>query len=218
MLVVAGLLAASPTLVVAESARLSPGTQVATSTVVKVIDADGHEREATFRYFLFVPADYAADETKRWPLVLFLHGSGERGDDLELVKKHGPPKFLDSKPDFPAVVISPQCPKDKRWNAAELAKLVDSIANNLRIDRQRLYVTGLSMGGLGTPICNGQFAMFNLQSFEPTMKPCRSIANCKLNIANWVCASLFDHASSFIQPSEGFRHVPARPVWPAPFA
>ena len=92
----------------------SPGQQVATSSIVKVIDGDGHEREVTLRYWLFVPIDYAADEAKLWPLVLFLHGSGERGDDLALVKKHGPPKFLDDRPDFPAVAISPQCPKDQR--------------------------------------------------------------------------------------------------------
>ena len=135
---------------IAPALELAPGKQIAASTSVKVAGDDGQEREVTLRYWLFVPADYSADETKRWPLVLFLHGSGERGDDLELVKKHGPPKLLDSKPDIPAVVISPQSPTERRWNAAELAKLVEFAANNLRIDRQRLYVTGLSMGGSGT--------------------------------------------------------------------
>jgi predicted peptidase len=131
-------------------AQPAPGKQVAASTVVKVAGDDGKEREVTLRYWLFLPADYAADEKKLWPLLLFLHGSGERGDDLELVKVHGPPKLIEAKPDFPCVTISPQCPKETRWNAAELAKFVDSVANNLRIDRQRLYVTGLSMGGSGT--------------------------------------------------------------------
>ncbi len=135
---------------VAQALEFEPGKQIAASTTVKLAGDDGQEREVALRYWLFVPADYSADESKRWPLVLFLHGSGERGDDLELVKEHGPPKLLDSQPDIPAVVISPQCPKQQRWNAAELAKLVDFAANNLRIDRQRLYVTGLSMGGSGT--------------------------------------------------------------------
>jgi predicted peptidase len=128
----------------------SPGKQIPASTTVKVADESGAQREATLRYLLFLPAQYAADEAKRWPLVLFLHGSGERGDDLELVKKHGPPKLVESKPDFPCIVVSPQCAKDSRWNAAELAKLVEALANTYRIDRQRLYVTGLSMGGSGT--------------------------------------------------------------------
>jgi predicted peptidase len=58
--------------------------------------------------------------------------------------------LIEAKPDFPCVTISPQCAAGSRWNAAELAKLVDFTANNLRIDRQRLYLTGLSMGGSGT--------------------------------------------------------------------
>jgi predicted peptidase len=136
-----------PALVAAEPA---PGTQVAASKVVKIATDDGTVREATLRYLLYLPAEYAADEAKKWPLVLFLHGSGERGDDLEKVKVHGPPKLLAAKPDLPAIVVSPQCPNDSRWNAQELAKLVDELANTYRVDRERLYVTGLSMGGAGT--------------------------------------------------------------------
>lgn len=132
------------------AADLTPGKQVEASAVVKVASDDGGQREVTLRYLLFLPAGYAAEESKKWPLVLFLHGGGERGNDLNLVKKHGPPKFLESKPDFPCVVVSPQCPAETRWNAAELAKLIEAVANNHRIDRERMYVTGLSMGGSGT--------------------------------------------------------------------
>ena len=102
------------------------------------------------RYLLGLPADYEKKADSRWPLVLFLHGSGERGDDLEKVKIHGPPKLLAAGKDLSAVVVSPQCPTGTRWNADELAKLVDHVANTYRVDRQRLYVTGLSMGGAGT--------------------------------------------------------------------
>jgi len=134
----------------ASAAEPTPGKQVAASTTVKVADDAGQEREVTLRYWLFVPAGYAADEAKKWPLLLFLHGGGERGDDLELIKKHGPPKFLEGKSDFPCVTIAPQCPTGERWKAAELARLVESVAGTLRIDRQRIYVTGLSLGGAGT--------------------------------------------------------------------
>jgi predicted peptidase len=138
-------------LIAAEAvATPTPGKQVASSATFKLAGDDGQERDVKIRYWLFLPADYSADESKRWPLLLFLHGGGERGDDLQLVKVHGPPKLIESKPDFPCITISPQCPKEVRWNAAELAKLVDVAANNLRVDRQRLYVTGLSMGGAGT--------------------------------------------------------------------
>jgi predicted peptidase len=146
-LVIAMLMVYSNRLIAAEPA---PGKQVAAEATVKVKSDTAGEREVTLRYLLFVPEAYDADTSKRWPLLLFLHGSGERGDDLELVKKHGPPKLVQSQPDFQFVVISPQCPKDSRWNAAELAKLVEQATNNYRIDKRRVYATGLSMGGSGT--------------------------------------------------------------------
>jgi predicted peptidase len=147
---VALIAAAFFTLCPTDAAEPVPGKQVAASSVVKVTADDGSARDATLRYLLYLPPEYGVDEAKRWPLVLFLHGSGERGDDLEKVKVHGPPKLVAAKPDLPVILVSPQCPADSRWNAAELAKLVDDLANTYRVDRQRLYVTGLSMGGAGT--------------------------------------------------------------------
>src|SRR5262249_54165111 len=78
------------------------------------------------------------------------HGAGERGDDLQLVKKHGPPKLIDEGKDFPFVVISPQSPKERSWRPHELMALVDEIVARRKIDQDRIYVTGLSMGGFGT--------------------------------------------------------------------
>ncbi len=125
------------------------GKQVAAATTVKVKGEDG-EREVTLRYLIYLPADYDAKPAEKWPLVLFLHGSGERGDDIEKVKIHGPPKLVSQGKEFPFVLVSPQVPTGSRWNAEELSKLVDALTNTYRIDRQRLYVTGLSMGGSGT--------------------------------------------------------------------
>jgi predicted peptidase len=127
----------------------TPGKQVAAETTVKVKGDDG-ERDATLRYLLYLPGEYESNASTKWPLVLFLHGSGERGDDLEKVKIHGPPKLVAAGKEFPFVLISPQCPANRGWNAEELAKLVDELANTYRLNRQKLYVTGLSMGGGGT--------------------------------------------------------------------
>ena len=66
------------------------------------------------------------------------------------MKVHGPPKQLDGRDDFPFVVVSPQCPEDQRWQADALAALLDDVTKRLRIDPDRVYVTGLSMGGRGT--------------------------------------------------------------------
>lgn len=106
-------------------------------------------------YLLALPTDYKADETKR-PLLLFLHGAGECGVDLNLVKVHGPPKLVEKKPgDFPFIVVSPQAPINEvpiidRWDPRLLVELVDQVAAKYNADPDRLYVTGLSMGGYGT--------------------------------------------------------------------
>lgn len=101
-------------------------------------------------YLLSVPEEYERDKRKRWPLVLFLHGAGERGSDLEKVKLHGPPKLIESGKRFPAIVVSPQCPDRVWWDADVLSALLDSVEKSHRVDPDRIYVTGLSMGGFGT--------------------------------------------------------------------
>jgi predicted peptidase len=108
------------------------------------------EKEITvkLRYLLFLPEGYA-DDDKKWPLMLFLHGSGESGDDLEKVKKHGPPKIVEGKTDFPFIVVSPQS-RRRGWNPDALKVLLDEIVDRYPVDRDRVYLTGLSMGGYGT--------------------------------------------------------------------
>ncbi|MEY4938519.1 MAG: Endo,4-beta-xylanase precursor [Verrucomicrobiota bacterium] len=101
-------------------------------------------------YLLFLPKNYAAQSGPEWPLILFLHGAGERGDDLDLVALAGPPKLVQQRPDFPFVVLSPQCPKGQAWDAKTVMALLDHVQATHRIDRRRVYVTGLSMGGYGT--------------------------------------------------------------------
>jgi predicted peptidase len=103
-------------------------------------------------YLLSLPAGYGEDPGKEWPLVLFLHGMGERGDDLEMLKKHGLPKILEDEGDLPFVVVSPQCPPDTVWSAETQAlnALLDGVIETYAVDRHRVYLTGLSMGGYGT--------------------------------------------------------------------
>ncbi len=100
-------------------------------------------------YLLYLPAG-CRKEGKKWPLVLFLHGSGERGTDLELVKRHGPPRLVDEGANFPFILISPQCPEDENWDVTTLKALLDRITKLYEVDRSRIYLTGLSRGGNGT--------------------------------------------------------------------
>lgn len=133
------------TLVAAEP---QPGKQVHASLKLAP-SGDTTPPDTELRYQLFLPKGYAQDGPS-WPLMLFLHGAGERGTDLDLVKVHGPPKIVDSKPDFPFIVASPQCPLKQRWHAEQLIQLIDALSKDYRVDPKRIYVTGLSMGGFGT--------------------------------------------------------------------
>jgi predicted peptidase len=103
----------------------------------------------TCNYLLFLPEGYY-DSNQKWPLILFLHGAGERGNDIELVKLHGPPKLVESDPAFPFIVVSPQCPEGEWWSVEVLDALLDDILTQFRVDKKRVYLTGLSMGGFGT--------------------------------------------------------------------
>lgn len=100
-------------------------------------------------YLIYLPKDYTENENN-FPLVLFLHGAGERGTDLEKVKVHGLPKLINEGKEFPFIVVSPQCPENMFWNTDILSALLDEIEANYRVDKNRIYVTGLSMGGHGT--------------------------------------------------------------------
>jgi predicted peptidase len=103
-------------------------------------------------YILYFPPDYEADPAKKWPLVFFLHGAGERGNDPEIVKFHGLPKEIDQGQDFPFILVAPQCPLEERWpqQLEKLDALFDTITQSYRVDLDRVYLTGLSLGGNGT--------------------------------------------------------------------
>lgn len=120
------------------------------------------------RYRLLKPADY--DDKQSYPLVLFFHGAGERGDDNEKQLVHGVPEFArpENRKQYPCFLVAPQCPDKVKWVDADWGgdahtlpaeptepmrltlELLDALPKEFRIDRNRIYVTGLSMGGFGT--------------------------------------------------------------------
>jgi predicted peptidase len=103
-----------------------------------------------FSYLLFMPASYATTPDTRWPLILYLHGGSLRGDDVERLRTLGLPHSLESKPDCPFIVLSPQCPAGEIWTDVDaIDALLDRVMRDCRIDPQRIYVTGHSMGGRG---------------------------------------------------------------------
>jgi predicted peptidase len=104
--------------------------------------------EINLQYLLDLPENYSSE--KNWPLVIFLHGYGERGDNLELVRKHGLPKLAGEGQQFPFVLASPQCPAEFHWRSSFIISLAEELLENHSIDPNRVYLTGLSMGGYGT--------------------------------------------------------------------
>lgn len=135
-------------------------------------------------YLLYLPADYDQDKEKQWPMIFFLHGAGERGEDLDKVTVHGPPKLVKNGPNFPFIVLSPQCPEGRFWDNLTLITLLDDVVSKYRIDPNRIYLTGLSMGGYGTwslatqyperfaaiaPICGGGPLILSLLNIPNTL-------------------------------------------------
>ena len=102
-------------------------------------------------YLVSLPAgfDEADNAAATWPLLLFLHGMGERGTDLDKVRRIGLPRLIEQGMTLPFVVLSPLCPDDEWWNLAALEALIEDACTRYRIDRDRVYLTGLSMGGFG---------------------------------------------------------------------
>jgi predicted peptidase len=126
-----------------------------------------------YRYQVFVPSDFS--KKKSWPVVLFLHGSGERGDDGLIQTDVGIGHAIRLKNSrFPFIVVMPQCRENKIWGSpdmqAQALAALDASIKEFHGDRNRIYLTGLSMGGYGTwqiaaghpgkfaaliPICSG---------------------------------------------------------------
>ncbi|MBO1264004.1 prolyl oligopeptidase family serine peptidase [Proteiniclasticum sp. SCR006] len=111
-----------------------------------------HIEEITLNYLLELPEDYDDESSEGFPLLLFLHGMGERGDNLEMLYVNGIPKLLREGARLPFITLMPQCPDTSFWpdEYRSLKLLLDHITKTYNVDCRRIYITGLSMGGYGT--------------------------------------------------------------------
>jgi len=150
----------------------------------------GAHHELSGQYLLFLPQHYDHAGSKRWPLILFLHGAGERGSNLANVAGHGPPKVVKQRQDLPFIIVSPQCPAAHHWANDFLLPFFDHLLESYRVDPTRVYVTGLSMGGYGTwnlgmviperiaaiaPVCGGGYILPLLLAESSRLKALRSL-------------------------------------------
>ncbi len=125
----------------------------------------------TIHYLVSYPEGYAASGEK-WPLVLFLHGGGESGNDLELVKKNGIPRHLAAGKQFPFITLMPQNKYPRGfWDLTALGHLLDNFEANHPVDANRIYLTGLSRGGLGA----WMLAMQNPGRFAALVPVCGAV-------------------------------------------
>jgi predicted peptidase len=107
-------------------------------------------REGELKYLLYLPPAYNKSADKKWPLMLFLHGAGERGTDVNRVAIHGPMSLVKQGTNFPFIIVAPQCPAGQLWENEPLLQLLDKINAGHNVDTNRVYLTGLSMGGYGS--------------------------------------------------------------------
>ena len=128
----------------ASAAEPTPGEQV---------EQEFKSDDGSLSYLLYLPKDYK-DNTDKVPLILFLHGRGESYGPLRLVEKWGPPRMVARGDEMPYILVSPQCPGTTDWRKPEqqilLAQLLDHIIKQFRVNEERVYLTGLSMGGYGS--------------------------------------------------------------------
>jgi predicted peptidase len=98
-------------------------------------------------YLLYLPPGYQRPNTT-WPLLLFLHGAGERGSDLAVLRRQVLPNLAE-RGELPLILVAPQTPNGELWSTDALLGLLDHLEGALRVDRSQVYLTGLSMGGFG---------------------------------------------------------------------
>ena len=112
----------------------------------------GSDQQAkSLQSLVYLPSSYESDgASKRWPVVMFLHGSWHRGDDLDLVRQSGLPKLIEEGNEFPFIMVAPQCPREQRWHTKDLFEVLDEVEKQFRVDKDRIHVTGFELGGYAT--------------------------------------------------------------------
>lgn len=134
-----------PLLLIFQAFADQAGKQIETSLKIS--------EDSVIPYLQYLPKNFKAGEDEKFPLILFLHGRGESKGPLAIVKKWGPPKIVESD-DLPYIIISPQCPRESWWSNDDQQELLIALLAHVKkqfpVDVERVYLTGLSMGGFGS--------------------------------------------------------------------
>ncbi len=131
-------------------------------------------------YLIYLPNSYYTNSKEPMPLVLFLHGRGERGNDLNLLKRQALPKYIaEENADYPFIMIAPQLSEsEEEWYTQDLIKLIEDIESDYNIDEDRIYLSGISLGGngvwkLATEYPNKFAALIPISGWGDTSRICK---------------------------------------------
>ncbi len=157
-------------------------------------------------YRMYFPADYDTETDKKWPLLIFLHGAGERGTDLTAVYRHGPLREVEQGRDFPFLIAAPQLSGQEYWGGyiESLNAWLDDLLQTHAIDPDRVYLTGLSMGGTGTWL----WAMASAKRFAAILPMCGTgICWCAGNVTRLPIWTFHGSADEIIPVEESIHMV-----------
>ena len=108
-------------------------------------------KKVKYNYLISIPENYDKDPNKKWPVIFYLHGRHASGKNLQSLKRYGLPYYISKGKKMDFIVVSPQCPWGKNWATEDWFNPVyDEVASKLRVDNNRVYLIGMSMGGFGT--------------------------------------------------------------------
>ena len=115
----------------------------------------------TLKYRISFPKNFDKKKNQLWPIIIYLHGAGERGSNLGKLDNYGLFPYIKSVENFPFVVFAPLCPENEVWDFQykNIMSCLDHISDDYKIDSKKVYLTGMSMGGQAT---------WNFAIYEPT--------------------------------------------------
>ncbi len=138
-----------PSILQFQCQRIDSSPALKTGQNANVLKTKIYEQTVDINYLLFLPKSYN-EQKSDWPMIVYLHGASLRGTDVNRVKRYGLPRMVEKNGEFPFVLLSPQSPPGKAWQPERVDRVVEHVLSAYRIDPDRVYLTGLSLGGYGT--------------------------------------------------------------------
>lgn len=163
----------------------------------------GPGADAGLDYLVYLPSGYARETARRWPLVVFLHGMGERGGALDRVRGVGLPRLVERRGNLAYVLVVPHCPDGTLWPSKLLGRMLDQVLEEQRVDPRRVVLTGLSMGGMGT----WRWGIDQPDRFSALVPVCGGIAPSGVGALKGMPIWAFHGDADPVVPIDGHRRI-----------